>query len=363
MDTEQNTTELDQVARPPIKLGIIGLGRFTQFKTIPQLLSLTDFFRVTAVCDVEKERRDLVEKHFPNAHYYRRVEDMVDDQDVDLFQIALPSLMHAKCALECLNRNRWTLVENPLALNYSDAQVLRAASAKNGNRLIVAHRELFTPEFRLAQMACEDPRLGEIYEVRVCRQTYLRRNDWQSVKKCGGGCAFRDGPDALMAAMSLIVMPPSQIWSELKRVAGLGDAEDYAHITLRTRGDISADVEINGGQLPPYSPAYVVRGSRGSFSVAQGATEGVLNVIDPNHAFPRRRSSVRTPPLNDMSEPLPQVSIPLRLPETAQIGEGVFWNAIYAHMRRGVPLPYSIESSVEAIRYLQLVKQASPFAK
>ena len=77
-----------------------------------------------------------------------------------------------------------------------------------------------------------------------------------------------------------------------------------------------------------------MRGTRGSFSVLPGATTGTLHVLDPDFKFTRRRSSVRTPPLTDMHEALPVVA---------------------------APFPVPLDDVVETIRYLQLIKRASPF--
>ena len=89
-----------------------------------------------------------------------------------------------------------------------------------------------------------------------------------------------------------------------------------------------------------------------------------LHVIDPAFKFPRRRSSVRTPPLDDMHEKLPIIDIPTALPPTAEkSGTVAFWRAMYATIRTAEPFPVALDDVVEAIRYLQLVKKASPFAK
>ena len=54
----------------------------------------------------------------------------------------------------------------------------------------------------------------------------------------------------------------------------------------------------------------------------------------------------------------------LTLPAAAEkSGPVAFWRALYATIRTAEPFPISLDDVVEAIRYLQLVKQASPFAK
>ena len=350
-------------SRPPVRVGIAGLGRAALQKHLPAMERLADLFNITAVCDLMKERRDIVERVHPDVHTYRRVEDMLDDPDVEVVLVSLPSIEHQKTALESLSRGKWTVVETPIALSHDDALVLRAAAIKARGKLIPFTSGLFAPDYRLALMALDDPRLGELYEIRVRRQDYIRRDDWLTVNRCGGGVAFYAGQDAIMQAVGLLRTQPSQLWSELKRVASLGDAEDFAHIVLKTRGETTADIEINGGILPPFEPTFTLRGSRGTFSVAAGASEGVFRVIDPAFQFPRRRSSVRTPSLDDLHEKFPIVDIPFALPADACAGDVAFWRALYGTVRVAAPFPVSLDDTVEAIRYLHLVKRASPFAK
>jgi predicted dehydrogenase len=349
--------------RRPVRVGIAGLGRSALLGHIPVLESLSDLFSITAVCDLMKERRDIVERNHPDVHTYRRVEDMLDDPDVEVVLVSLPSVEHQSTVLESLARTKWTVVDPPLALSHDDALVLRAAAIKARGKLIPFTRGLFAPDYRLALMALDDPRLGELYEVRVRRQDYIRRDDWQAVKRCGGGAAYYSAQDALLQAVGLLRSPPSQLWSELKRVASLGDAEDFAHIVLKTRGDLTADIEINGGMLPPFEPVFTLRGSRGSFSVQAGASEGVFHVIDPEFQFPRRRSSVRTPSLADLHESFPVLDIPFALPPDAEAGDAAFWRALYNSVRVAAPFPAALDDAVEAIRYLHIVKRSSPFAK
>ncbi|MGN0846878.1 MAG: Gfo/Idh/MocA family protein [Kiritimatiellia bacterium] len=351
-----------EAQRPAVRVGIAGLGRAAFFTHLPAFRALPDLYRLVAVCDLLKERRDIVEKEFPDIRTYRRIEDMLDDPEIDVILVTLPTADHVSCALECLRRERWTVVEAPLATTHEDAKILQGASVKARGKLFAYTPGLFSPDFRLAQSMLDDARLGDVFEVRVCRQDYLRRDDWQSVKRCLGGCAWYEGQDALLQAVTLMRAQPAQLWSELKRVAALGDAEDFAHIVLKSRGAVSADIEICGGRLPPFDPLFTVRGSRGAFSVAADATEGNLHVIDPDFKLPRRRSSVRTPPLEDLHEQLPVVDIPVTAPGDHEPAPIAFWRALYTTIRTAAPFPVALDDVVETIRYLQLVKRASPFA-
>ena len=348
--------------RPPIRIGIVGVGRAAMLTHLPAFQALPDLYRVTAVCDIIKGRRDRIEKLYPDLHPYRRYEDMFDDPEIDLVYIALPTVFHAKAALDSLAKNRWTVLESPLALSHDQALMLRAASVKARGRLIPCLPGHFAPEFRLARMALGDPRLGDVYEAVVRRQDFIRRDDWQSIKRCGGGAAWYEGPDAVQQAVSLLGSSPSQLWSELKRVASLGDAEDTAHIVLKSRGTMTVHVDIGGGRLDLPKPAFEIYGSRGVFQVMPGATFGTIRAIDPNFKFARRRSSVRTPPIVDLHEDVPMVEYSLMLPDVEPAAIG-YWKAVYETVRKAMPFPTPLDEAVEAIRYLQVVKRSSPFVK
>ena len=350
--------------RSRLRIGIAGLGRAGLFNHLTALRQLSDLYTVTAVCDLLKERRDIVERDMPDVRTYRRVDDMLYDQELDVVDIALPSVHHVRTAIASLNRNLWTVVESPVALSHDDAILLRAASAKAHGKLIPYVPGLFTPDFRLARSLLDDPRLGNLFEVRVRHQDYIRRHDWQCVARCGGGCAWHEGQSALLEAIALMRTPPSQLWSDMKRIVSVGDAEDFMHIVLKSRCEVSADVEVCGAQLEPLEPSYVLRGSLGTFSVQPGASEGMLHVVDPAFNFPRRRSSVRTPPLDDMHESPPVLDIPVRLENgRAEPGNVAFWRALYATVSTAAPFPVSVDDGVEVVRYLQLARQTSQFAK
>ena len=350
--------------RPPVRVALMGLGRSMFTDHYPVFKAHPALFKVVAACDLLKERRDIIAKDFPDCRMFRRFTDMLDERDIDVVDIATCSVDHVKHALMSLERGFWTLLETPIALTVDDAQVLRGAAQKAKNRLLALQRGLFSPDFLLARKEMSDTRLGDIYEVRVRREDFIRRDDWQAVKRLGGGAAYYAMTDLILQTLKLLPLPPIQMWSELRRVASLGDAEDCAHVNLKTRGIISADIEFNGGVLPEdRGPSFVIRGTRGTFKVQPGASEGTLTVIDPDFTFPRRRSSVRTPELVDMHENVPVKTFRVELEKGTLHGPSAFWKHLYDTVRTAAPFPLVLEDSLEAVKFAHLMKKTSPFGK
>jgi len=350
--------------RPPVRVALMGLGRSMFADHYPVFLKHPALFKVVAACDLLKERRDIVARDYPDCKMFRQFSDMLDEHDIDIVDIATCTNDHVKHAMMSLKKGFWTLIETPMALTLDEAQILRGQALKSASRLIVLQRGLFDPDFLLAKQMMSDLRLGRVHQVRIRREDYVRRDDWQCVKRLGGGAAYYVMTDLVIQALKLLPTPPVQMWSELKRLASLGDAEDYAHLILKTRDALSADVEFNGGCLPSErSPSFEVRAERGVFKIDPGATEGTLTVIDPSFEFPRRRSSVRTPQIRDLHEDFPVQTIRVSLPRGTLHGPTAFWKHVYDTVRTAVPFPLQLEDSIEAVKFSHLMKKTSPFGK
>ena len=344
-----------------IAVGVAGCGRSAVLGHLPAIGRLDGLFRVMAVCDVEKARRDRVEASFPDVRHYRRAADMIDDPDLDLVLIATPSLDHERIALECLRRNLWTVCETPVSPTHDGALVLRGAALKAGRRLIAATPALFSPEFRLASLARTRRKIGDLYDIRIRHSCYLRRDDWQATAKRCGGATFFAAQEPVLQALTLLKAPPVQMWSEIKKIVALGDAEDYVHLMLRTADGITADVETNCAVVRAEEPAIMLRGTRGAFSVMPGATEGRYCVIDPGQRFPHRRSSVALPPLEEPGEKFRVSEMTVSLPDSLPAHEA-FWRAVYATVRMGKPFPVDFDLVVEMARYIDIVRKSAPIA-
>ncbi len=350
--------------RPPVRVALMGLGRAMFSDHYPVYRRHPALFKVVAACDILKERRDIVAKDFPSCKMFRQFADMLEERDIDLVDVATCTNDHIKHAIMSLKKGFWTLMETPMALTLDEAQILRGQALKSSGRLLVLQRGFFAPDFQLAREMMTDPRLGRIHQLRIRREDFVRRDDWQCVKRLGGGAAYYAMTDLVLQALKLLPSPPIQMWSELKRLASLGDAEDYAHLILKTRDALSVDIEFNGGCLPSErGPSFEIRGERGVFKVATGATEGQLTMIDPAFDFPRRRSSVRTPPLHDMHEDFPVVTLPVSLEKGTLHGPSAFWKHVYDTVRTAEPFPLQLEDSIEAVKFSHLMKKTSPFGK
>jgi len=352
-----------QTTRPPIRIGIVGLGRAGLETHFAELEQYPHLFKIMAVCDPVKERRDLVILRYPECRSYRRIEDVLSDPDIELVDIATRSEEHVMHVMQVLKTNKWVHVERPFCCDYEEAMMLRAAAIKSGNRLMVRHNYRYEPAFMLAHEMMQSPLLGEIYDIKMRRGVYERRDDWQTVKRCGGGTALLHGTAFLDQALELLNTPPVKVWADFKRVASVGDAEDFFRIIVRNLGGLTVDLEISGGRMSE-EPLFVITGTRGEFRLMPGAVEGRIRYLDPSEKQDRRRSSVRTPPLNSQVAPehFKWLEKTVSLKATGDAGLTIIWEHVYNVIRENKPFPIPLDNAIEVLRIISLVKKESLFA-
>ncbi len=349
--------------RPPVKIGIVGLGRAGLEMHCKELAKYPELFKIVAVCDTMKERRDIVRETNPECRSYRRYEDLIDDPDVELVDIATRSDTHCEDAIKALKAGKWVNLERPLCSDHEEAMVLRAVAVKASNHLLVRQNYRYEPAFVKVQEIIESGILGDIYNITMRRGHYNRRDDWQAVKRCSGGVVLAEGTAFLDQALVLLRTPPVKIWADLKRVAAVGDAEDYMHIMLSNQAGLTIDIKYSGGRISD-DPLFRISGSKGEFVLYEGAEKGHLKYQNPKKVLPRRRASVRTPALGDFGTPeeISWVEEDVSLQTKAECGMDLIWVHVFNAIRENINYPINLDSAVEVMRILSIIKKDSAFA-
>jgi len=103
---------------------------------------------------------------------------------------------------------------------------------------------------------------------------YARRNDWQSLKKFGGGMLYNYGAHFIDSVMGIVgyASPIKRIFCDLQRCASIGDAEDVVKIIIETESGVLADVSISQASvIAPYD--FIIWGTHGAIML-NGLAEG-----------------------------------------------------------------------------------------
>lgn len=127
----------------PVKVGVIGIGNMGWHHA--RVLSLLRDAVLVGVADPDQERGRLAVDQFDCA-WYPNYETMLPD--VEAVVIAVPTLLHHRVGLACLQAGVHVLIEKPIAASQEEAADLIRAAETAGRLLQVGHIERFNPAFR-----------------------------------------------------------------------------------------------------------------------------------------------------------------------------------------------------------------------
>ncbi|MBR8830333.1 MAG: Gfo/Idh/MocA family oxidoreductase [Chlorogloea purpurea SAG 13.99] len=127
----------------PLRIGVIGVGNMGQHHA--RILSLLKDVELIGISDVN------IEKGLDTASKYR-VRFFEDYNEllkiVDAVCIAVPTRLHHRVGMDCLQAGVHTLIEKPIAASISEAESLVNAAAEHNCILQVGHIERFNPAFQ-----------------------------------------------------------------------------------------------------------------------------------------------------------------------------------------------------------------------
>ena len=354
--------------KSPVKVGIWGLGRAGNNMHADEISRFPGEFEVVAGCDPVEERVKILQSKFPQARGYTDGGRFLADPEMELVSIAVRSPQHADYCLRALEAGKIVFLEKPIAISIKGLEKLQQAVAQYPGRLFFRHNRRFEPCFNHIREIIRSGILGEVYEIKLCRHGFEFRADWQTLKKCGGGQLNNWGPHIIDHALRLLESPVESVWSDLKNVAALGDAEDHLKVIFRGRNGRVVDLEISGGVALP-GPVYTVYGTRGAL-VSQDGNDIQLKYLRPEMKKPASGAHEENPPLcggfggsvtpqwireTVMADPDPAVGDAL---ENQRI-----YHYLYRTIRHGEPFPVTPEEAFEVVKTTFQIKRQNPAFK
>lgn len=343
----------------PIRVGIVGLGRAGWGMHGPELQGKEAQFRIVAACDIDKDHRlRFADKYGCTA--YRDIGHLIADPNVELVDLATRSADHVTHALQAMKAGKHVLIEKPMSLSYGEALKLKKAQGRSKGRVFIRHNRRFEPGFQHVMELMQSGILGWVYEIRLRRNGYQRRDDWQTLIRHGGGQLLNWGPHIIDHALRFLESPVAEQWSDLKKIAAVGDAEDHVHIILKGKNGRTVDLEISGGAAIG-EPEYIVLGTRGALK--SSGDEFQLRYLDPSHKLPPRRAKAGTPK-DGFGSPdhLKWVDETVKVAPKSGANMTTIWDCLHASIRGGQPYPISFDQALEVMRVVTRAKQGTEFA-
>ena len=266
-----------------LHIALAGLGRIGWQQHARALVKHPDF-KLVAACDMEADRRAEAERDL-KCRAFADYAQMIEQPDLDAVVIATPTHLHKPMAVAALRRGLHVILEKPMARDASEAAAIIREARKRRRVLTVYQPARLGAEFQHLRRLIAAGLIGRIVHVQNGMFSHWRRNDWQALRKYGGGMLGNYGAHAIDTTLQLIGYDIQRIFCHRQIVASLGDAEDTVTLVLQTRRGVLGDVEIN--QASTISPYHlIVWGTCGAIRLERDAFH--LRYFNPKKLRPIR---------------------------------------------------------------------------
>ncbi len=287
-----------------IRIGVSGLGRVGWPFHCAQAAQHRQF-EFVAVHDTEAARRKEAEAVY-GVRSFASFTDMLAECNLEAVAIATPTHLHRPMAVEALRAGCHVMLEKPMAPDSVDAAAIVAAASRRARILTVYQPRRAEAYFQHLRSLLASGIIGDVYHVRVGLFQFTIRNDWQALRRFGGGMLNNYGAHALDQVLQLVGYDVKRVFCSLRIVASVGDAEDVVKVILETRGGAVGEVDIN--QASATAPYFIdAWGTRGTVSIPPDDVEHLKVRCFPAKAV---RPTKLEPSLASTDRRYPEADVP-----------------------------------------------------
>jgi predicted dehydrogenase len=186
-----------------LKVGLVGIGFMGRgHLDIYMQLEEEGFpVKLVAICDVDKDKFEgkflpgnldvgNLKYDFSKYNLYTDYDEMLEKEDLDYIDIALPTYLHAEATIKALNKGIHVLCEKPMALNTEECQAMIDAAKANNKKLMIAQCLRFWPEYEYLKKCVDSKEYGKVVSAYFFRGGTTPRwsyENWLLNKEKSGG--------------------------------------------------------------------------------------------------------------------------------------------------------------------------------
>ena len=256
-----------------INVGIMGMGRSGWELHAAPLQGFPDY-RLVAVCDQNESRRKAAVEAF-GVRAYSDAQEVIDDAEVELVVVSVPSNLHAALATTALEAGKHVLVEKPMCLTLAEADGMLAAAERAGRLLTVFHNRRWDRDYQMVKTLVERGVLGELLTLDSRVMTYGPEwttygvpefnPQWRIQAAYGGGFLADWGPHLVEQVLDLTGEWPVSVTAQLRSHLWATEVEDYFFMRLIFPSGLLVTLEGSNNARQPL-PRWFVVGRKGTLT-------------------------------------------------------------------------------------------------
>ena len=235
-----------------LKIGLIGCGFMGTMHA--NCYKNIDGVKIAALADIRREKAEALAD--ADTVIYSDGMELIENADVDIIDICLPTYLHTKYALAAMEKVKYLFIEKPGALTTDESELLLQKSNKLGVQVQVGQVVRFMAPYRCLAGILAEKKYGKVVNAnfrRISPRPDWGWEDWLLDDARSGGA----GQDLYIHDIDYILSvfgEPNELYS-VKNT--LGEKNSYAN-TLMKYDDYVVSAEGTWG-LPttfPFSATY-----------------------------------------------------------------------------------------------------------
>ena len=341
----------------PIRAAVIGLGR-AGWNIHVRTMQAREDFDVVAVADPDPDRQQQA-KAETGAQPFDDLDSLLKGCDAELIVVATASVDHANHSITALEAGRHVLTEKPMATVLEDADCMLTAAEKAGKILTVHQSRRWGEDFLFIRQMLKDARLGHVFFIRLGSYGYRRRNDWQTLRKYGGGLLNNNGVHVVDQCVILMESPIVDVFGDLQQILQPGDTEDHLKVVMRGENGRVIDLELTSACAASL-PSWTLMGTRGTLTVTSEGTavlQYVKSDLTPLEAIDRPLAAERKYGVEGGDEiEFETMEFEVQVPSGSS-----FYDQLHDAIRSGGPPPVDPATARETIRVMSEARKGTRF--
>jgi predicted dehydrogenase len=152
--------------------------------------------QLVALIDVQTELQADLAAEFPGVPFFTSLEDyLAHGPAADVLTVATPNGLHAPQAVAGLRHGLHVVIEKPIALRKTDAELIVHTALQTGRLVFGVMQNRYSPPAAWLKQVYDEGRLGQVFLVQLnCfwnrDARYYRPGGWKGTQALDGGTLF-----------------------------------------------------------------------------------------------------------------------------------------------------------------------------
>lgn len=265
-----------------IKVGIIGCGKISQVRHIPEYEANPEA-ELYGLYDMNEERmQELAKEHRCKA--YGSYEELLADPAIDAVSVCVANSAHAEISIAALRAGKHVLCEKPMAITLEECEAMVRTAQETGKYLMIGQNQRLAKAHKKAKELVAQ---GAIGRVLTFRTTFGHGGPETWSIDPGKNVWFFDKKKAAMGAMADLGIHKTDL---IQYILGDTVEETQAILTTLDKRDATGSLigvddnavciyRMKGGAVGTMTASWTYYGEEDNTTVLYG-TKGIMRIYD-----------------------------------------------------------------------------------